>query len=261
MVETGSFASSLNKERRKFRVDFAPKVDWESLPYEVVVDSDRVGRVLSEVGLDSEEIDKHKLIVSDGGGVCGRYSRDERTIILNIGAVLQAATKYGKVAEQIHSGQIKPKKQFKRLLYTKRLENYLQNVEGPRGTVFARKLILNGANRIANHTLHHEICHAAESKESFSKRMHRRLAMLGVSSIGLSAYVVVENYRYGFNYWGGVLTITAAAIGAISGVVANDFIDPIERDARVFARNHSGDPKWRNLVSLVPREASLPSTQ
>lgn len=259
MVETGNFASSLDKERRKFFVDFAPKVDWESLPYEVVVDRDRIIRMLGEVGLDHEEIDKHKLIVSGPGVVYGSYSRNQKTIVLNMGAVLQTSTKYEKVAEQIHSGETKPKKQFKRLLYTKRLENYLQNVEGHRATEFARKLILNGANRIANRTLHHEICHAAESDASLTKRMHRRLASLGVGFIGLPAHVIAATYRDGLTYWEGVLTVTTAALGAFGGVLTNDFIDPTEINARAFARNHSGDPKWKNLVVLIPKEPSLPN--
>ncbi len=51
MIEVEKQVSSLDKEGKSFRVDFSPDVDWESLPYEVMVDRERIVGMLSEFGL------------------------------------------------------------------------------------------------------------------------------------------------------------------------------------------------------------------
>ncbi len=187
----------------------------------------------------------------------GSYSNIKKEISVSIGSALTALSKHEKTAEEIFSGRIKANRQFRNLLYTKRLEKYLEDAKEPRAIKIAKKHIINGVMRSINDTLQHEICHATEPGVEFPKRMKRRLASAGVGAIIPTGIVLFSFSQSGWTYSEGIVTTVMPLFGAYAGISINDMVDPVERRARVFGEKYKNDPKWRNIITLIPRELAL----
>ena len=225
------------------KIEYFSNLSKENIPYIIKVDSKIVAELLLSAGVPEKGVEEVTIIferepVRSGSKAKGngRYEPSDKTITISADSLWRRYEEYSQQAERIASKKEKPKRQFKNLLYTKKLEAYLQRAPSERGMSFANKLIKQAIDRRLGVILMHESKHAGDFFRN------KREMILLYQLFGLVAFLSV----------GVFLKFIPRSV---EGWIYHN-TNPFEYRAARFAKKNENDPKWRNLLTIAPKEKS-----
>lgn len=198
------------------KIVYDEKVLEPEIPYAISVDKEKLGTLLHELNISDEII--HKLVVNvrkvDPGE---RASSSSNTINIYGDDAWEEYAEASEEARGIVDGEAEPGDQFEGFLFTRKLPFYLRVAPRERAIAFADKLLHNALNREINSDLLHEMMHLADR------------------SLG--------RYRIWYKF--------AAVFDALEWL---ERFDKQEQSAINFEKQMKNKPKWRNIVTIQPRE-------
>lgn len=240
-------------------IEYSDRLQESDVPYTIKVDPEKCGNFLRFLGMKPEKIEQTKIIIarkSHFPDLYGRYKRSTGNITIFADrrwGDYQAALE---LAEEIAEGKIKPDDdQFKGVLTTRRLSEYLTQASPERGVAFAEKLLRRSLKKRLESTVRHEMIHAADSEKELLNALDMAIK-LGVSFSWVGPFLVAAILRP--NKDPSIQEIAAVIGGAIfMATLANSIshkISPMERRAKRLDEMAKKDPNWHSLLTITPKE-------
>lgn len=233
-----------------------------NVPYTVDVNGESLALLLQTFGMPDEKIAELTVHVKRGEKLAdvfrgkGVYSRTDDTITINTEWAWRQYQQYCQAVARIAEDgevQIGDTARVQKLLYTRRLPDYLASVPTERGVAFAYRIGAKAIDRELNSTLLHEARHAIDRDNALQRfsaialeaalRLNGSMLVLGGSYavVGDTSSLGLECLRLGAAYF---------IWQPIASVLNYQVIDPVERSARKFASQRKNDPEWRSIVTI-----------
>jgi len=256
-------------------IEYHPKVLDETVPYSVYVDPEKCARFFRDFGMSSEHIQstrirvRRKALINPfkffGLEVAGSYNPLNDNITIYCDWAWKGYQRRLAIAEKMSTGKERKwpfrkrdEKCLNAVLYTRKLPNYLRNVDPERSLPFAQRLLIKANNRRHSGILIHETRH----KLDWSTRSKTPIVL---SSMGLKI-VSLYGTAYLFNYIVGEY-ITPTNIDVLNSLIqqvsvlgvfpptllAEYKVDPLEIRARRFDHENSNNPNYRSIVTITPK--------
>lgn len=227
--------------------------------YWVGIDKLQFLTLLEEQGVSPSTLGRITILIKDGknrtrtGERTGEWSSADKEVRLWPTRSLEQLENNLALAETISKRRWKlPWDRFKDL-YTRKLPQYLTVAPPDRGLKFARKLLLNSAQRAINFDLLHEGKHAINREDKillgadFKYQVQMGMLALAARILPVAAYLI-----RGSNYGGLLLAGLASTVAIVGESYMMDYFSPLEKNAIVFSRAFKNHPKWRSMVSITP---------
>lgn len=260
--------SEIESEDLQEKIISLPSVEYDKsigdAPYSVYVNTQQLASLLKEFGMSNDDTTNLHIVLgrkvpSRTGAIGGVYEeRPVPTIYIGFDHIWNLYQEYLKLSQDIISKRKNPNKdQFKDLLYTKKLPEYLTKAPPERGLQFAQKLLLNGLAREQNMILLHETGHILDAKFR-PKLLGQTYGPVRVVGSLLGAVGSIT---------GGVLNSAELMALAMGTLIVSTILDtellygssPREQSASKFANSLKNNPNWRSIVTIGPKTAPQPA--
>lgn len=197
--------------------------------------------------------------------IAGSYNNLTKTIRINTGPAWNYYEKYLSLVDEATNAYL-PKKltkdAFWHLLTTERLPHYLETVPPERARRFAKKLLSNAFVRRMKETSAHESKHALDFTNSVKNNVIASVLKFLVFETGYNlspilAHFITENvFRRSAEITPEKLPflILSSTCMATSALMFYYFVDPYEKRARKFAKQIVIDPRWAEVLKIIPKE-------
>ncbi len=236
------------QERLGSTIELSQSLQGPHVSYDVQVDGERFGELLTRVGVKPKRLPEIKLILERGNFEDNHGKSDGKQITVGLdshwGAYLEAV----QTAQRIADGWLEPSSdEFESLLYTNRLPAYLATAPVRRGLNFAARLLLTGTERQINETLIHETRHLARS------------GWLHQSIVAFTTAGAIEGVRQALTKVFDLpvpipVEILGSTIGIAVGTAAAFLEGPIQgRKAKKLETELGNHPKWRSIIKIRPK--------
>jgi len=246
-----------------------PRIIYEEVlntaPYTVSVDQDFLGQILLDQGWGNEDISGLEVLVKRGGDYAvelGKYDSERHQVRFNTQWLWNHYHKATELAEKLSLGELRPNSnQFKDLLTTKRLSNYLSVAPRGRGLTFANKLFQQAVERRLNRLVLHEFGHADDEhnpNKDYGKLKRQEIINAiqvfgGALLLDLASIELIEGYSHASGYQRtAAATLISLAI-AIKAFTTARKLSPSERSADEFVGVHSSEAVLNSLITFTPK--------
>lgn len=242
-------------------VKYDASLNSSQVSYNVKVDGVKCADLLRELGVNDSEIDRlqiHVLRRARGTpDILGRFDMDHRTIEIFSDPIWDHYVRNRLEASKLKEGQVKnASRQFNGFVYTKRLGKYLQDNPSDRSLKFAKKLLEKAIDRIASSDFIHEAKHASDLSDAHKlKRVLEKIIhidpMLLIGLMWASGYggAILKN-SFLFN------SMLIFGGGFVVRMFGYPF-DPFEIRARKTAKKYENDPRFKDMITVRPKEQDL----
>lgn len=143
-------------------------------------------------------------------------------------------------------------KKLKKLLYTRRLPDYLATAPVERSIEFAYRIGQVAIDRELSSNLLHEVKHQLDRNNRLqqlsSLALEYGLRIGGSTLLWVGSYAIVDVMPSSLEC---LRWLTSSFIWQLPAGLLNYYVvNPVERSAKKFASQHKNDPKWRAMMNI-----------
>lgn len=227
----------------------------QATPYSVEINEKEFGKLLCNLGLDDETIEKTKISIERSAllrpGTLGELNKLTGNITLYTDPTWNIYQGYiHAIGEILQNKEEYSEKDFDELFITRRVKDYIAKVDPERADKFLGKLTLRAVNRThMNFTALHELYHKfqLEDKPLLAKELILQMALMlpGV----LATYNIINSEQEFNKYLFGGISIALYLLAPKVGYL----ISPMESGANKFAEETSHSFEFQSLVKIVAK--------
>lgn len=267
VAEALPFSSEVTTKEFLPKVEIDPKLQAVDIPYSVQFNTELYATLMKERGMKDEDIAKIKIKIRPGRGklVAGSYNKLTRTIKINTGPAWSYYEKYLSLVDEatnVYFPKKLTKDAFEVLLTTKKLSHYFEIAPPERARQFAKKLLSDAFTRRVKETFAHESKHTLDFTNSVKNNVIDFVLKSLVFQTGYYFPQIVGRFiAENISHASVAITpetlpfvILSSAMAGLSAFLCYYSVDPYEKRARKFQKQIIIDPRWAQVLQIIPKE-------